>query len=139
MAINVQNWPVLLEKDYVELKAAVMDRHNRMFVSTPRQAGKSWIREMLEQSKPSKGDPANPERLYEYPRWCMVIDPAKPGNDRTAVVGARQFGDKIEITELLTDEGKAALERIEAKPMIDHTWDMLVLAARSSRYGNETP
>jgi hypothetical protein len=36
--------------------------------------------------------------------------------------------------ELLTEEGKASLERINAKHKQEHIWNMIVLAAESSRY-----
>ena len=49
------------------------------------------------------------------------VDPAKPGSARTSV-------------ELLTPDGKAALEALNKRREADRIWDMVVLAARSSRY-----
>lgn len=45
-----------------------------------------------------------------------AVDPAKPGSDRTV-------------------ELSLPPKAVEPKSSVDHTWDMLVLAARSSRYG----
>jgi hypothetical protein len=85
----------------------------RTFVSIPIQALKDTL--------------ANPER-----RW-YGIDPARPGTDHSVEWSVPQdptnFNTKVEIAPPVP----------ELRPSIDHTWDMLVLAARSSRYGDETP
>jgi ribulose bisphosphate carboxylase small subunit len=38
-------------------------------------------------------------------------------------------------TSLLDEGGKAALENIDKRHKANHVWEMLVLAAESSRYG----
>lgn len=63
----------------------------------------------------------------EYPFW--VVDPAKPSSDRSAVVVTRipkaVFVDVPNVG--------VALDAIE-KHRQEHIWNMIVLAAESSRY-----
>jgi hypothetical protein len=71
----------------------------------------------------------------EYPFW--VVDPAKPDSDRSVVhisEIATWPADSNAPTDLLTPEAKTAIERIKTRSQQDHIWNMIVLAAESSRY-----
>lgn len=71
------------------------------------------------------GDPPAPNTLGEalYPHRYSW-DPAAPGADRTVVWSAPQAPGSFD----LVDPPKPAFNT-------DHAWDMLVLAAKASRYG----
>lgn len=71
-------------------------------------------------------------------RRVLGVDPAKTGSDETVICATDHNGFQYAVfkgqpqTIVRTPLPPQA---VEPKSSVDHTWDMLVLAARSSRYG----
>lgn len=60
------------------------------------------------------------------------VDPAKPASDKTVICATDHSG----VGYIVFKDQPQTIARMPLSPQaVDHTWDMLVLAARSSRYG----
>jgi hypothetical protein len=88
-------------------------REQMIYISTPRRQGKSMFHKYFEQAAASQS--IKDTLAYDDGRRWMGIDPAKCEN----------FIPPCPIAE-------AAFPA--PKPANDHIWDMIVLAARASRY-----
>jgi hypothetical protein len=116
-------------RKYAETREVLVRRQD-WFASTPRQQGKSLFQRCVDAAERAKL-----AEEYKPVAW----DLAKPGADH-----ARALAQSLKDT-LAFDDGRCANDRalfVDPAPVIpeikapdpDHIWNMIVLAAESSRY-----
>jgi hypothetical protein len=86
-----------------------------------------WVRQQADEKA------ARDDLRQCYPRAVFIgVDPAKPGTDMTHIVTGPAASD---MTMYPLKPKAAPAVAIEQKPDTDRLWDLVVLAARASRYG----
>jgi hypothetical protein len=123
--------------------------YGRLIENMSRREGKSLWLEMLRRA--ADLDIRTPQRLYYGDRTVVGIDPASPESDKTVTALFTKEG-KLMVLDcvaaclpqpLSCDIADAAFgTKAEIKPEvpsfdIDRAWDMVVLAARTSRYSED--
>lgn len=100
--------------------AARRQMNETFYVSIPRQQGKSMFQKYFEQAAASQS--IKDTLAQDDGRRWMGIDLAKSGSDQSVVA------------PVWNPAAKAFPAPATPKPNTDHIWDMIVLAARASRY-----
>lgn len=129
--------------------ARMRDKTALPLITKSRQAGMTSIMDMLREKQDEADLAARQQGDWKWPKYengvYVAIDPAKPGSDVTSI---RRVTSEPLLCRPLTECPIEVIDTaygldLQIKPPappapsfdVDRAWDMLVLAARTSRYG----